>query len=191
MSESLDSIDGIFTSIHDVDPTSHSMDSSFAVMMIPLFVAKMICFVPWCVAVGGALLLFPQNLEFIAFQTGYLKSVQGIQRFAHWANYASDHLMIFIAFTFAVGYCNTSFGATLGAFVLARFIYVWQDFKFDRSIPLGQDDRQSMYMVAMMEDYGIREDTVIYGVGEDKEICQSVIVDDDAWLRRLERTESA
>jgi hypothetical protein len=184
MSDSLDSLDGISASIHDSVPASHAPHPSLDAMTILLFVTKVVCFVPWCITVGGAFLLFPQYLESITFQTGYLPSVQGIRRFAHWANYASQHLVIFVAFIIAVGYCNKSFGVALGTFVLARFIYVWQDFKFDRSIPLGQDDRQSLYMVTMMEDYGIHKDTVIYGVSDDNEICQSaVVVNEDTWLR--------
>lgn len=191
MGNNHDSLDRIVTTVHDTAPALKVLDSPLDIMTLLFCVARVICFIPWCIIVGGALLLFPQYLEYVTFRTGYLPSVQGIRRFAHWANCALQHLLIFIAFVLAIGYCNKPFGIALGAFALARSLFVWQDFKFDRSIPLGQDDRQSLYMIAMMEDYGIQEGVVIIKPSEDDEIRQLVTVDEDAWLRRLTSAESA
>jgi hypothetical protein len=178
--DSLNGFDGIATSIGE-SPPSRGLVASPGTMSTLILAAKVACFLPWCITVGAALILFPQYLEFVTFQTGYLPSVQGVPRFAHWANYGLQHVVIFFASILAVGYYKTAFGVALGAFVLARFTYVWRNFKFNPSIPLGEDDRQSLYMVTMMESCGLDKDTVIYGVGEDNEILQSVIVDDDAW----------
>ncbi|KAG2143727.1 hypothetical protein DEU56DRAFT_900269 [Suillus clintonianus] len=61
-------------------------------------ILRVVLFVPWCAAVGGALLLFPQKLEAVVFRPGYLESSQGIRHFAYWAECAFHHAVIFLAF---------------------------------------------------------------------------------------------
>ncbi|KAG2056693.1 hypothetical protein BDR06DRAFT_1005986 [Suillus hirtellus] len=107
-----------------------------------------VLFVPWCATVGGALLLFPQELELVVFRTGYLKSLQGIRRFAHWADCAFHHAMIFLAFVVALMWYKAAVGVPVACGLMSRFLYVWTGFQVDSSVPLGWDDQQSLYLLA-------------------------------------------
>ncbi|KAH9921640.1 uncharacterized protein B0H18DRAFT_1020610, partial [Fomitopsis serialis] len=84
---------------------------------------KILFFLPWCVAVGGAILLSPQHLELVAFRTGYVSHERGPHRSA-------------------LG----RYGTWAVAAMLARGVYVWHDFRVDLTVPLGEDDRQSLYL---------------------------------------------
>lgn len=183
---SLHDADGFVPSIGEPLPTPREPVASLGVISTLVLAAKIICFLPWCITVGAALLLSPHHLDLIAFQTGYLPHVQGVPRFAHWANCGLQHVAIFFAAIFAVGYCNTAVGLALVAFFLVRFVYVWQNFEFDQSIPLGEDDRQSLYRVAMMEACGLDKNTVIYRVVGDNETLRSAIMDGDAGTGRIQ-----
>ena len=103
----------------------------------------------WCAAVGGALLLFPTYVELVAFRPGYLESPKGIRRFAHWAECGQQHVMIFLACLVAVLWYDRALGVSLTSIVVSRFVFVWHAFKVDKSIPLGEDDQQSLYLVIM------------------------------------------
>jgi hypothetical protein len=147
-----------------------------------ILAAKVTFFLPWCIAVGATLSLAPQYSELVAFQTGYVASLQGIRRFAYLAECGFQQVAIFFASIIIVGYCQMAVGVTLAVLVLSRFIYVWQDFKFDQSIPLGEDDRQSLYRIAIMDNYGLDKDTVIYTESENGETYRSVIVGEDVTM---------
>jgi hypothetical protein len=112
-------------------------------------VLRISLFVPWCAAVGGALLLFPSYVELVAFRPGYLESPKGIRRFAHWAECGQQHVMIFLACLVAVLWYNLALGLSLTTIVVSRFVFVWHAFKVDGSIQLGEDDQQSLYLVIM------------------------------------------
>ena len=121
-----------------------------------------LCFLPWCIAVGACIVLSPKHLDLVAFHTGYhnLNEIpRGIRRFAHWADIAVQHILIFVAFVVSVFWFDHSIGATLAASILARFVYVWRDFRFDKAIPLGADDRQTMYFLMM--NYEVSEEFCI------------------------------
>ncbi|KAG2099225.1 uncharacterized protein F5147DRAFT_712271 [Suillus discolor] len=107
-----------------------------------------VLFVPWCAIVGGALLLFPQELELVVFRPGYLKSLQGIRRFAHWADCAFHHAMIFLAFVVALMWYKAAVGVPVACGLMSRFLYVWTGFQVDSNVPLGWDDQQSLYLLA-------------------------------------------
>lgn len=117
--------------------------------MILVYVLRVLLFVPWCAAVGGVLLLFPACTELVAFGPGYLPSPKGIRRFAHWAECGQQHVMIFLAFLVVILWYNCALGLSLTCIVVSRFVYVWHGFKADNSIPLGEDDQQSLYLVVM------------------------------------------
>ncbi|KAG0701634.1 hypothetical protein DFH29DRAFT_548919 [Suillus ampliporus] len=110
-------------------------------------ILRVVLFVPWCAAVGGALLLFPENLELVVFRTGYLESPQGVRRFAHWADCAFHHTMIFLALVVALMWYKVAVGVPMACGLVSRFMYVWSGFKLDSSVPLGLDDRQSLYLL--------------------------------------------
>src|ERR1700722_9747782 len=72
------------------DVTEHGASASIwspireAVMALTL----VLCFLPWCIAVGACIVLSPKHLDLVAFHTGYhnLNEIpRGIRRFAHWA----------------------------------------------------------------------------------------------------------
>ena len=149
------------------------------VMSLLILAAKVICFLPWCIAVGATLSLAPQYSELVAFQTGYVASLKGVRRFAYWTECGLQQIAIFFASVVIIGYFQMALGVSFAALVLSRFIYAWQDFKFDNSIPLGEDDRQSLYRIAMMDNYGLDKDTVIYIESEGGESHRSFIVGED------------
>lgn len=55
--------------------------------------------------------------------------------------------MIFLACLVAVLWYNYALGFSLTSIVVSRLVFVWHDFKVDKSIPLGEDDQQSVYLV--------------------------------------------
>lgn len=92
-------------------------------------------------------MLFPGYVELVAFGPRYIPSPKGIRRFAHWAECGQQHVLIFLAFLMAILWYNCALGLSLTSIVVSRFLYVWHDFKVDTSIPLGEDDQQSLYLV--------------------------------------------
>lgn len=127
------------------DSSQEERDSSQRILITIL---RGVLFVPWCATVGGALLLFPQNLELVVFRPGYLESLQGIRRFAHWADCAFHHAMIFLALIVALMWYKAAVGIPVACGMVSRFMYVWTSFQVDSKVPLGLDDRQSLYLLA-------------------------------------------
>ncbi|KAK0472508.1 hypothetical protein IW261DRAFT_1507797 [Armillaria novae-zelandiae] len=121
----------------------------FSPNAVPSALLKIILFLPWCVLVGATILLSPQHLEYAAFFPGYIASPQGICRFAHWAEVAFPHVMIFFAFIVCIGTQHLLLGITLAALTVGQSIIAWHDFRYDSEIPVGDDDRQSLYLVAV------------------------------------------
>lgn len=115
---------------------------------ILITILRGVLFVPWCATVGGALLLFPQKLELVVFRPGYLETLQGIRRFAHWADCAFHHAMIFLALVVALMWYKAAVGIPVACGLMSRFMYVWTGFQVDSKVPLGLDDRQSLYLLA-------------------------------------------
>ena len=111
-------------------------------------IIRILCFLPWCIAVGGSLVLFPDHLEYFAFQTGYLTSPTGIDRFSHWAEYGMQHIVIFGTFLGLFTFVLPTAGFLLIGGLLAQFYHVWNYFSLDRTIPLGTDDLQTVYLLA-------------------------------------------
>jgi hypothetical protein len=120
--------------------------SGLGEILLPM-VLRVVCFLPWCVAVGAAIVMFPQYLEFVAFHPGYVISPHGIDRFKHWADTGMHHIWIFLGFLVSVYWIYPRLGLLLIGGVLAQFLHAWHDFTVDRSIPLGEDDRQTIYLV--------------------------------------------
>ncbi|KAF8335668.1 hypothetical protein F5887DRAFT_1250822 [Amanita rubescens] len=112
----------------------------FSSLDITASITRVICFVPWCICVGGTMLLWPDKLEQVAFETGYMDSTQGIRRFAHWADVLGHQfVMIFLAFlATALWALPVTVGATLFIGLATRFGYVWRGFpsreEFDRNL---------------------------------------------------------
>jgi hypothetical protein len=115
---------------------------------------RLLGFLPWCIAVGGAIILCPSHLDFVTFRVGYQPPLQGVHRFAYWADCAMQHVAIFCGCIAALGWWNRPLGALLTAGVGAGFFFAWGTFVLDRSVPLGKDDRQTIYLV--LTNYGLK-----------------------------------
>jgi hypothetical protein len=126
-----------------------------------ILLAKVLGFLPWCIAVGGAIMLYPTQLELVAFNTGYQSSLKGIQRFAYYADCAMQHVAIFVGCVAVLCWWSSTFVTTLlVATITAGFCLAWGDFVLDRSIPLGHDDRQTIYLV--FTNYGLQGDSIVF-----------------------------
>ncbi|CAA7261560.1 unnamed protein product [Cyclocybe aegerita] len=110
---------------------------------------KVIFFVPWCIAVGGSLVLAPDHVDCIAFGLGYLEPPPTpIHRFSHWANYGLQYVSIFLALVAMIVYSFPSSGLVLCGGLLAQFSWEWHAFLADRTKSLGSDDRQTVHLLA-------------------------------------------
>ncbi|KAF8964251.1 hypothetical protein BDZ97DRAFT_1817203, partial [Flammula alnicola] len=89
---------------------------------------RLVCFLPWCVAVGGALILSPDHLEYIAFGPGYIEPQSGIRRYSHWAEYGFQHVVAFLAFIGAVVWLFPTLGLLIIGGLLAQFCWAWHSF---------------------------------------------------------------
>jgi hypothetical protein len=113
---------------------------------ILILLVKIACFVPWCVAVGGAIVMYPASLELVTFGVGYQSPLRGIRRFGYWVECAFQHVAIFLALIVALWWCNRPLGVQALAGVVVGAALAWGDFVLDRSVPLGEDDRQAIYL---------------------------------------------
>ena len=121
---------------------------SLTIFKLFSLVIRSLCFLPWCIAVGGALVFFPDHLESLAFQTGYLVSLAGMRRFSHWAKHGMQHIVIFGAFLGLFVFVFPTTGLLMIGGLLAQFYHVWNYFSLDRTVPLGTDDLQTIYLLA-------------------------------------------
>ncbi|KZT05054.1 uncharacterized protein LAESUDRAFT_750764 [Laetiporus sulphureus 93-53] len=135
-----------FSSPSSSDALSNALQGPWSARRVVLTIIRILFFLPWSIAVGGAILLSPKHLELITFSPGYLASERGARRFAHWADTAVPHIVIFLAPVAVLMWWNLSIGALVAAAILAGFVYAWHDFHVDLSVPLGEDDRQSIYL---------------------------------------------
>ena len=122
-------------------------DIQFTPGNILILLIKIACFVPWCVAVGGAIVTYPASLELVAFGMGYQSSLRGIRRFGYWVECAFQHVAIFLAFVMALWLYNRPLGMLAMAGVVAGAVRAWGDLVLNRDVPLGEDDRQAIYLV--------------------------------------------
>lgn len=116
--------------------------------------ARVATFVPWCIVLGGAILLSPDHLPLLASpMNNFLPQVpsHGVQRFAYWAECAYYHVFIFVAALVAIAMCVPRVGVSLIVATIIGTIWRWYGFKMDdesRGVRLGEDDWQSCYLVA-------------------------------------------
>lgn len=132
----------------------HEMDElvptqlSFVIEEVLPTLMRVVFFLPWCVLVGATIVLVPQQLELVAFSPGYTPPQRGIHRFAYWAEYGSQFVVIFLgAATLSSWWCPIEVGMVLFGAVLALFVGSWGDFEVDVGKPLGDDDRQSVWVI--------------------------------------------
>ena len=113
--------------------------------------AQILLFFPWCVAVGGAIFISPAHLSSLTFSTSlnYISPpLKPVQRYAHWADYGLQHITIFLCFLFAIVWMFPDAGwVVVGAFI-SQVCWAWHDFLPDRTVPVGEDERQTIYLLA-------------------------------------------
>lgn len=122
------------------------LDRKWTMNVVVMSILRMLLFLPWCIAVGGSIVLCPKGLDIITFHSGYLEPLSGIYRFAHWADHAFEHIVIFVCFTGFVFWLSPAFGFIVGCGMGAMVVNAWYDFRVDPGVPLGEDDRQSVYL---------------------------------------------
>ena len=119
-----------------------------------------LCFPFWTFAVGGCMLLSPTtHLDAIAFGSGFVPPPPSdIARFGYWAENAIPHLCTFFAGLSFLIWWRLDLGFSVLAIVLCLFWRAWSNFELDKGIPLGADDRQTIYLVSMVHtlEYGYR-----------------------------------
>ncbi|KAG6905627.1 hypothetical protein DXG01_001536 [Tephrocybe rancida] len=108
---------------------------------------RVLIFLPWCVIAGASILLFPAQLETVVFGLGFVTSPRGIYRYVFWTEVSKELVGVFIAFLVIVWCSYPKVGLLVMAAVVAQSVYVWQGFRLNRNIPLGEDDKQSLYHV--------------------------------------------
>ncbi|KAG6815961.1 hypothetical protein H0H87_009874 [Tephrocybe sp. NHM501043] len=123
---------------------------------------RILIFLPWCIIAGASILLFPLHLEMIVFQPGFVTSPQGIHRYAFWSTVVKELVGAFIASLLVLLYTVPKVGVPVLCAAITQFVFAWQDFRVNCEIPLGEDDRQSLYYIwkfhASGETLGLRED---------------------------------
>ncbi|KAI0349290.1 hypothetical protein OH77DRAFT_1322030 [Trametes cingulata] len=110
-------------------------------------------FFPWCIAVGGAILLAPSSAGRIAFHGGFLRDAPppGLRRFAYWAANAYEHVFVFLAAcAFFYLHNPTAQRLTIIGACALRFVWVWHG--YTPPAPqgvvqrLGEDDQESLWL---------------------------------------------
>ncbi|KAF9474019.1 hypothetical protein BDN70DRAFT_345244 [Pholiota conissans] len=109
---------------------------------------RVVFFLPWCVTVGGALILSPDHVEYVVFQSGYIEPLCGIRRFSHFAEYGFQHIVAFLTFLGLVTWVAPTAGFLCIGGLMAQFCWTWHSFLVDYTIPLGEDDQQTVYLLA-------------------------------------------
>lgn len=121
-----------------------------------------LCHLPSILAAGCIFLLFPHYIDFLLFHTGYLSAQRGVERLGALASVSGVVPIFLCTSAWLVGfYLRTVLGLTISCALLSRFLYAWWDFRFTQNIPLGEDDRQSIFRIFVKQELGITGDTVV------------------------------
>ncbi|RPD61062.1 hypothetical protein L227DRAFT_74773 [Lentinus tigrinus ALCF2SS1-6] len=144
---------------HMDEPTAQSLAPAGGTCESSLFqnLARVLLFVPWCITVGGTILLFPRQLDRVVFRSGYVAPpAPGLRRLQFWLEMAPDYVKIFLFTLAGVFSLRIEWGAIVTALVAARFAYVWQRFEVQAcclSRRLGLDDMESLWVVVQDPEY--------------------------------------
>ena len=114
------------------------------------------CFPFWTFAVGGCIFLHPTtHLDAITFSSGFvLPPPSDIARFGYWAENAISHMCTFLAGLCFLIWWRLDLGLPVLVVVLCLFWKAWSHFELDKDVPLGEDDRQTIYLISMMHTLG-------------------------------------
>ncbi|KAH9902629.1 hypothetical protein C8Q73DRAFT_785289 [Cubamyces lactineus] len=114
-------------------------------------VVHIVLFFPWCVAVGGLILVWPSALERITFRSGFLGGPppQGLRRFAYWVANAYEHAFIFLACAVTFAYYRPFVGLTLLWLVILRFSSFWLRYLPETGLweRIGESDVESLWLI--------------------------------------------
>jgi hypothetical protein len=91
------------------------------------------------------------HLDAIAFGSGFVPSPPSdIARFGYWAENAIPHICTFLAGLCFLIWWRLDLGFSVLAIVLCLFWRAWFHFELEKDVPLGADDRQTIYLVSMV-----------------------------------------
>ncbi|THH26484.1 hypothetical protein EUX98_g7706 [Antrodiella citrinella] len=169
-----------------------------------IYAARAALFIPWCILVGGAIVLSPKHLSrFVAITPGTSPHPSshaitptlpssGPRRFAYWAECAYYHVAIFLGcigcvlwFCFRMTNGSSAVGTCVFASVLARWMYVWKSglglgqVALKKRIQLGENDEESVWLVLTekyLENGGQGTEDIEIFVGD---VCMSMAVFQD------------
>ena len=110
-----------------------------------------LCFPFWTFAVGGCIFLCPATyLDIVTFGSGFVPPpLSGIARFGYWAENAIPHMCTFLAGLCFLIWWRPDLGLSTLVVVLCLFRRAWSHFELDKDVPLGEDDRQTIYLISM------------------------------------------
>ncbi|KAK7046122.1 hypothetical protein VNI00_007125 [Paramarasmius palmivorus] len=155
--ESLQDKEEVAQTLTETEPQTNAQSSNenapgLNTQDIPTNLLKLAFFLPWCIAAGCTLLIFPKHIEFVVFAPGYYttsSSSRGIHRFAELAENTIPHVGIFLGLLALVVYWNFALGMALTALIVSQGVLAWQDFDSEgaKNVPLGEDDRVAVYWV--------------------------------------------
>ncbi|KAI0775057.1 hypothetical protein BD413DRAFT_491652 [Trametes elegans] len=125
-----------------------------AALLAPLSPAlRTVLFVPWCMLVGGAIVLWPTAVDWTAFHTGFVRDAPrpGLRRFAYWAENAYEHVFLFFAGSFMLLHyaAGPNYALLVLAALLGRVAFMWGTFcpREDLHLRVGEDDMESIWLV--------------------------------------------
>lgn len=116
-------------------------------------VLHIVLFLPWCAAVGGAILLAPTSAGALAFGGGFLRGPppRGMRRVAYWAANAYEHVFVFLACAAALLCYDADPRRRMATLTVlgARIAWAWFGFqpKPRLHMRVGQDDMESLWLV--------------------------------------------
>lgn len=110
----------------------------------------------WTFAVGGCIFLCPTtHLDTITFSSGFvLPPPSDIARFGYWAENAVPHMCTFLAGLCFLIWWRPDLGLLVLVAVLCLFWRAWSHFELDKDVPLGGDNRQTIYLISMTHTLG-------------------------------------
>ncbi|KAF7979955.1 hypothetical protein HWV62_40398 [Athelia sp. TMB] len=117
----------------------------------------------WVFFTGCAFLLFPQYIDMLVFRSGYASAEIGIQRIKVLAD-LSAAAQLFLFTVVLVMYSLRMyfyFVIAIAGVLIGQFAMTWRQFQFSQTIPLGENDHQTIYRIFAKKDLGITQETLV------------------------------
>ncbi|TBU46795.1 hypothetical protein BD309DRAFT_915128 [Dichomitus squalens] len=135
----------------DVLPPVKDGDTAPQAFFPTLF--RVLLFMPWCIAVGATITLFPAHIERVVFSTGYIPSPspEGARRFSFFSETAYEYAMIFAVALIGLAFASPTWGIIVWAFCAGRFVWVWVAYSVKDMCcfheRVGKDDMETLALV--------------------------------------------